>query len=41
MPNYVALGSIQIFQPTFGFVWNHLEIFDLDGLNLATVDINH
>ena len=24
-----------IFQLTFGFVWNRLEIFDLDGHNLA------
>jgi hypothetical protein len=23
----------------FGFVWNHLEIFDLDGHNLGTVQL--
>jgi hypothetical protein len=31
-----AVDSIPIFQPTFGFVWNHLEIFDLGGHNLGT-----
>ena len=32
-----AFDSIPIFQPTFGFVWNCLEIFDLDGHNLGTI----
>jgi hypothetical protein len=32
-----AVDSIPIFQLTFGFVWNCLEIFDLDGHNLGTV----
>jgi hypothetical protein len=33
----VPIGSIQLFQLTFGSVWNCLEIFDLDGHNLGTV----
>jgi hypothetical protein len=32
-----AVDSISIFHRTFGFVWNCLEIFDLDGHNLGTV----
>jgi hypothetical protein len=32
-----AVDSIPIFQSIFGFVWNCLEIFDLDGHNLGTV----
>jgi hypothetical protein len=32
-----AVDSIPIFQPTFGFVWNYLEIFDLGGHNLGTI----
>jgi hypothetical protein len=31
-----TVDSIPIFQLTFGFVWNYLEIFDLDGHNLGT-----
>jgi NDP-sugar pyrophosphorylase family protein len=31
------VDSIPLFQLTFGFVWNYLEIFDLDGHNLGTV----
>jgi len=34
---FQTVDSIQLFQPTFGFVWKHLEIFDLDGHNLGTV----
>ena len=32
---FQVVDSIPIFQPTFGFVWNHLETFDLDGHNWA------
>ena len=32
-----AVDSISVFQLTFGFVWNCLETFDLDGHNLGTV----
>ena len=35
-----AVNSIPIFQAIFGFVWNCLEIFDLDGHNLGTVLLN-
>jgi hypothetical protein len=34
-----AVDSIPIFQLTFGFVWNHLEMFDLDGHNLGTTQL--
>ena len=30
-----------VFNLTFGFVWNHLEIFDLDGHNLGTISAPH
>ena len=33
-----AVDSMPIFQLTFGFVWNHLEILDLDGHILGTVE---
>ena len=32
-----TVDSIPIFHRIFGFVWNYLEIFDLDGHNLGTV----
>jgi hypothetical protein len=32
-----SVDSIPIFQAIFGFVWNCLEIFDLDGHNLGTI----
>jgi len=32
-----AADSISIFHCIFGFVWNYLEIFDLDGHNLGTI----
>jgi len=35
-----AVDSISIFHRIFGFVWNRLEIFDLDGHNLGTVPLN-
>ena len=31
-----VVDSIPIFRRIFGFVWNCLEIFDLDGHNLGT-----
>jgi hypothetical protein len=34
---FQPVESIQLFQLTFGFVWNCLETFDLDGHNLGTV----
>ena len=35
-----APDSITNFQQTFAFVWNHLEVFDLDGHNLGTIQFN-
>ena len=32
-----TVDSISLFRLILGFVWNHLEIFDLDGHNLGTV----
>ena len=37
MSRLQALDSIPIFQAIFGFVWNRLEIFELDGHILGTV----
>jgi hypothetical protein len=37
MVRFQLADTIQLFRPTFGFVWNCLEIFDLDGHNLGTV----
>ena len=34
---FQLIESIQLFKLTFGFVWNCLEIFDLDGHILGTV----
>ena len=34
---FQLIESIQLFKLTFGFVWNCLEIFDLDGHILSTV----
>ena len=36
-----AFDSIPLFQLTFSFVWNCLEIFDLDGHNLGTIQLNY
>jgi hypothetical protein len=38
---FQAIDSIPFFQSTFGFVWNYLEIFDLDGHNLGTIQLWH
>ena len=32
-----AVDSIPILQAIFGFVWKRLEMFDLDGHNLGTI----
>ena len=37
MSKLQAVDSISIFYRIFGFVWKRLEIFDLDGHNLGTV----
>ena len=35
-----TVDSISFFRLILGFVWNHLEIFDLDGHNLGTIQSN-
>jgi hypothetical protein len=35
------VDSIPIFHAIFGFVWNYLEMFDLEGHNLGTVGHNY
>jgi len=32
-----AVDSMTIFHRIFGFAWNHLQLFDLDGHNFGTV----
>jgi len=36
-----AVDSISIFHRVFGFFWNCLEIFDLDGHNLGTIQLRN
>jgi hypothetical protein len=38
---FQAVDSIPFFQPTVGFVWNHLKILDLAGHNLGTIQKIH
>jgi len=36
-----SVESIQLFEPIFGFFWNCLGIYDLDGHNLGTGQVNN